>query len=404
MGEPGNLRIVSRSRTGDNSSMQTFKRVSAVVGLIVVILFCLVLWKFPEQELKRLQMDYEIQSPEDTLLKHRKQILADREELSTYDIFRPSKGERDAGPYLNPMVSWDNRPSPVLALPPELKAGLKGKDWVAFSPDFKAHKLDFSWMKKLHEFDHWSPDLNNPLIKLAEKPLPMTLPFPEYSELIHWAKLRLIHGRVTKDMKSALADVRQLARLIFTNDYLVSTMVTISLLRSEGQFIQNYNPKISEGWKAVPESVTAIARRYFWAQAEFVDPRLSSEGYETFSAGDVGKCQMISEGMLRNLIVRDYLKKFYPGQIKRFSETVKNALNICRPSLMNLVWNDPEWKVFGPSVKYEDALVKPENESNWKQKFLMIHPRVEEIYGFTILSTATPNYLKLYRELPPENE
>lgn len=384
--------------------METFKRVAAVVGLIVVILLCLVLWKFPEQELKRLQVDYEVQSPEDTLMKHKKQILADREELGKTDIFRPSKGERDAGPYLNGIVSWDKRPSTRLSLSPELKAGLKGKEWVAFAPDFKAANLDFSWMKKLHEFDHWAPDMNNPLIKISEKPQPMTLPFPEYSELINWAKLRLIHGRVTKDMKNALLDVRQLARLIYTNDYLVSTMVTISLLRSENMFIQNYNPKIFEGWVTVPENVTTIARRYFWAQSEFVDPRLSSEGYETFSVGDVGKCQMISEGMIRNLIVRDYLKNFYPGPIKRFNETVKNSLNNCRPSLMNLVWNDPQWRLFGNTVKYEDALVKPENESNWKQKFLMIHPRVEEIYGFTIAAIATPNYLKLYRELPEEKE
>ena len=384
--------------------MQTFKRIALVSGILLLIFVILVAWKYPEQQMKKAKIDYEVQSPEDQILKHEAQILEDRKIIESYEIFRGSKGSKDAGPYLNPLVHWDNQGPSKLQLPKELSEKLKDKDWVAHEPDFKTLKLDFTWMEKLSEFDHWSADLNNTHIKITERPLLNDLPFPGYMELTNWAKLRLIHGRKTQTMQKALSEVRQLTRLIFTNDYLVSSTVAVAILRHEGKFVQNYNPKIFGDWKTIPDEALVAAKRYFWAMPEMVDPRLSDEVYERFSGADVGKCQMISEGMMKNLIVRDHLENTYPGVIKRFNETVKNSLNHCRKSLVHMMWEDPAWTVFGTNVKYEKSLVKPENESDWKWKTLMFHPRVDEYFGLAMLSFSAPNYLRQYEEFAEKNK
>ncbi|MFL5784829.1 MAG: hypothetical protein ACJ76H_09485 [Bacteriovoracaceae bacterium] len=371
--------------------METFKRVAAVLGLIVFIIFVMAAMKLPDVEVKKYKLDYEVQNPEEKILKYQDKFLADRALLKDISFFRGSKGTADAGPYLNPLLT-------TLAISKDLQRELQNRNWVAFEPDFKKLALDFSWMKELHKYDYWAPDFNNPAIDPKKHPNISSLPLPEYSHLISWARLRLMHGRQTRDMKNALADVRQLARLIYTNDYLVSSMVAITILGSEGKYLQNYNPKIWEGWKIIPQETLEAARRYHWGIAEVVDPRISDETYERLTGGNVGKCQMISEGMLKNLIVRDELAKVYPREVQRFGETVKNSLEICRKSIVHLMWEDPTWKVLGEHIDYAESFVKPENDNNWKWKFLMILPRMREIYAYWTLSVATPDYFRQYEE------
>ncbi len=107
---------------------------------------------------------------------------------------------------------------------------------------------------------------------------------------------------------------------------------------------------------------------------------------------------------MKNLIVRDHLKKIYRGPINRFSETVKNSLNICRKALVHSAWEDPSWKVFTEHVNFEKSLVKPENESDWKWKLLMIHPVLEEYFAYRMLTNSAPNYLRQYQDQAPKTE
>jgi len=386
------------------SGMQTFKRVAYALVIILFIFLVLVAIKYPEQKVKQAKLDYEVSSPEEQILKYAAEIEADRKLLEGYEFFRGSKGEKDAGPFLNNLVYFDNFGPSKIDLPNGLETHLKDKNWIALEPDFKELNLDFSWMEKLHEYDYWAPDANNPHFKAEDKPLLFAIPLPGYMELTNWAKLRLIHGRKTGTMQKALSDVRQLARLIYTNDYLVSSMVAIALLRHEAAFVQNYNPKIFGNWKTIPIDVLSHAKRYHWALPEMVDPRLSDETYERFSTTNVGQCQMISEGMAKNIILRDHLKTTYTKAINRFDVTVKKSLETCRKSIVHFMWNDTEWKITAKDTDYAKSLVKPENESDWKWKILMIHPRVEEYYAFNMLMISAPNYLKEYQKSEAKSE
>jgi hypothetical protein len=366
--------------------MNTFKRIAAVFGLMLLITILMAAVKLPEVEVKRQKVDYEVQNPEERILKHEAQFLADKKLVESDPFFRGSKGESDAGPYLNPMLA-------KLAIPKEIQKELQNRNWVQYKPDFKKLMLDFSWMKELAKYDYWAPDLNNPEIDPKSHPNITMLPLPEYSHLISWARLRLKQGKLTNDMKNAQAEVRHLARLIYTNDYLVSSMVAITILKSESMFLQKERSEVVEA-----------ARRYLWGVAEIVDPRVSDETYGRLTEGNVGKCQMITEGALRNLIVRDELQNMYPNDIKRFDETVKNSLKYCRKSLVHMMWEDPQWKFLPVKVDYAESFVKPENESNWKWNFLMILPRMREIYAFQLLSNVAPNYFRQYEEMGRAHE
>lgn len=384
--------------------MQNLKRIFYVVGILLLVAVGLFVWKYPQQIVRQAKLDYEVTSPEENLLKFEAQILEDRAVVEKENFFRGSLGQKDAGPYLNPLVHWDGQGPSKIQLPKEVEEKLRDKDWVAYEPDFNTLTLDFTWMEKLHEYDHWGSDQNNSFINMAQRPQFQSVPFPGYMELTNWAKLRLIHGRKTKTMLKALADVRHLARLIFTNDYLVSSMVAVAILRHEGKFVQNYNKLISAGWVTIPDDVLVRAKRYFWSMAENVDPRLSDKTYQRFSGDIVGKCQMISEGMMKNIIIRDHLPKVYPEVVKRFDETLKSSLTGCRKSLVHFMWSDPEWKVFGRQPDYKKSLVKPENESEMKWNVLMISPRINEYFALTMLTVSSPNYLRQYQELEPKSE
>jgi hypothetical protein len=382
--------------------MKTFKTAAAVLGLIAFITIVLAIFKLPGVELKKARVEYEVQNPESQILGLEQKIMEDREILSHYPIFRGSKGEKDAGPFLNPLVSFldKDKGQAKLALPVKVRDELKTKDWINYHPDFKSLNLDFSWMKKLHEFEYWAPEFHNPLIDPKKRPMLSTLPLPFYGDLIQWAKLRLIYGLEKKDLPEALTDVHQLARLIFTNDFLLSSMVTVNILRNETRFLKKYRPSLI----SFSEDHLERAKRYFYGMPQFVDPRLSDETYRRFSETSVGQCQMISEGVIANHLLRDELKSVYPDEVKRFDETMKSTLSSCRKSLVHLLWEDPQWKAIPERYSYEDANVKPENDSNWKWIFLKVFPEGREILALHLQSIWKPNFLGRYEKSEVKSE
>ena len=214
------------------------------------------------------------QSPLESIKKHEKVLMADREILKQYDIFKPSIGSKDAGPYLNSRIHWEigdihHRGDLVL---PDFVHKEMGKDWINKKPLFKKMGLKFDWMKELHKFDYWNPEENSPAYPEGKKYLTYSYPIPSYKDLVSWSKLRLLYGRETGDMMSAFKDVRQITRLIFTNDHFVSTMVAISLLKLEGE--------IHEGnWEIIPEDVLMRAKRHFRALPVLIDARLDDETF-----------------------------------------------------------------------------------------------------------------------------
>ncbi len=332
-------------------------------------------------------------SPEEEIKKHEKVILEDREILKKYDVFKPSKGTKDAGPYLNKRIHWeigDIHHKGDLVLPDFIHKEMN-KDWVNKKPLFKKMGMKFDWMKELHQFDYWNPEENSPAYPEGKRYPTYSFPIPSYKDLVTWSKLRLLYGREKGDLVSAFKDVRHLARLIFTNDYLVSSMITISMLRLESE--------IHEGnWEIIPEEDLMRAKRYFYAVSTLIDPRLTDETFAAMVSSNVGKCPMIVEGLMNYISMRELLHEELKDEFKRIVWLVNDSQEKCRRTIVHKMWEDPDW----PSIMSDDQdafgyVGKSKligKEMTWGE--LKKEDDLKALVGFVLGGVGGPNYLNGY--------
>lgn len=333
------------------------------------------------------------QSPLESIKKHEKVLMADREILKQYDVFKPSKGTKDAGPYLNSRIHWeigDIHHKGDLVLP-EFVHKEMGKDWINKKPLFKKMGLKFDWMKELHKFDYWNPEENSPAYPEGKKYLTYSFPIPSYKDLVVWSKLRLLYGRETGDMTNAFKDVRQITRLIYTNDYFVSSMVAIALLKLEGE--------IHEGnWEIIPEDVLMRAKRHFRALPSLVDARIDDETFANMVNTDVGICPMIVEGLSSYVSMRDLLKDELKEEFKRMEWLVKDTKEKCRQTILHKMWEDPTWPTMMDDGQDAFAYVGESKligkTMTWGE--LRKEDDLKALVGYLLGSVGGPNYLKGY--------
>jgi len=282
-------------------------------------------------------------SPAKMIKEKEAEFMQDREILARYEIFYPSNGTKDAGPYLNPMVHWEigdvaHRGSLVL---PEFIHKEMNKDWVVKKPRFKKMGINFSWMKELLKYDYWNPEENSPAYPEGKRYETYSLPVPSYDDLITWAKLRYLHGKETGDVQNALKEVRHLMRLIFTNDYLIASMVTLKMLQNENTFEEILTPKEMGGWKFIPEDHLMRAKRHIYSLPAAVDIRIPDVTFQKVIKTNVGLCPMLFEGMMGYLALRDFLKEELIYGYNRMDEAIQSAN--CRQTILHKMWRDPEW-------------------------------------------------------------
>lgn len=332
-------------------------------------------------------------SPEEQIKKYEKVILEDQEILKKYDVFKPSKGSKDAGPYLNKRIHWeigDIHHKGDLVLPEFLHKEMN-KDWVNKKPLFKKMGMKFDWMKDLHKFDYWNPEENSPAYPEGKKYLTYSFPIPSYKDLVTWAKLRLLYGREKGDMVSAFKDVRHLTRLIFTNDYLVSSMVAISLLRLESE--------IHEGnWEIIPEEHLMRAKRYFYGLPTLIDARLSDETFAAMVMSHVGLCPMVTEGLSNYIAMRELLQDELKGEYKRMDYLVGESLKKCRKTIVHKMWEDPSWPTMMDDSQDAFAYVGKSKligkEMTWGE--LKKEDDLKALVGYLLGTVASPNFLNGY--------
>jgi len=142
-------------------------------------------------------------------------VAARAAELRRHPLFTGTGTRADAGPYLNAIVPWTSNGTSALSLPRSLEDALDVEGWVAASSSIAVESYDFSWMKRLHEFDHWTIE-SDPRFRSKEPFSIIDADIPDLPVLATWAKLRLLDGLRRGDLASARAEVTQLARLLAT--------------------------------------------------------------------------------------------------------------------------------------------------------------------------------------------
>lgn len=339
-----------------------------VIVPVIIALALSVLWlnRFSFTKIYYMQQFYK-NSPKKLIETHEKTFMEDREILARYELFYPSSGKSDAGPFLNPRVHWeigDIHHQGDLVLPEFLNKELKD-DWVTKKPLFKKMGVNFQWMKDLQKFDHWNTEVNSPAYPPGKKYETYSYPIPTYKDLMTWAKLRYLYAKEKGDVPEALKEVRHLMRLIWTNDYLVSSLVVVAMLKIENQFEEILTPKEMGDWKFIPVDHVMRAKRHFYSLPTVVDIRLPDELFTRMTKTNVGICPMINEAMMAYIGNRDFLYDELIYSFNRFNELVK--ISNCRKSYIYKIWEDPNWEthstlegieLLGKGVEIEDARKK----------------------------------------------
>ncbi len=308
-------------------------------------------------------------SPAKVIKEHEKLIVEDREILNQYELFSPGRGTRDAGAFLNPRLHWQigevhHRGDLVL---PEFIHRELSQDWVTKKPLFKKMGLKFDWLKRLRDYDVWSPELSSPAYPPGKRFDTFAYPIPTYRDLVSWSKLRYLYGKESGDTVSALAEVRHLMRLIWTNDNQVAAKVVLGLLQTENEFEGILTPREMGDWKFVPTDHIMRAKRYFSSVAGLIDVRLSDEAFEKNFKTNAGLCLMVNEAMSHYLQLRDFLGKELRYGMERFEQ--RAAVVNCRRSILFQMWGDRDWKthytldgirIFNRPVTFDDLEARPE--------------------------------------------
>jgi hypothetical protein len=133
---------------------------------------------------------------------------------------------------------------PNLLLPIELEEYIQslGPDFIAESGKIDLNQIDFSWFEDLKKYGYWSVYQNNIYDHMEQIDF-VTVPIPNFSRLILWAKLRLIKGVQDNELSLAMKETLQLARLCMSTENHIGNIVGISILEILNYFRESHGYK-----------------------------------------------------------------------------------------------------------------------------------------------------------------
>lgn len=156
-------------------------------------------------------------------------VMADHRRWVNDPLFARRDGG-DAAPLLNETIGWAITQA-KRGLNPAVEAALKdaGAEWPQLQLDVSG--IDLSWMKELHTYGYWDLESEGPLRDAPFDGLKDET--PSGMALQNTAKVRLLQGIASGQVDEARAEVRELARLSFSAETLITDMLGVALLTVE---------------------------------------------------------------------------------------------------------------------------------------------------------------------------
>jgi hypothetical protein len=235
----------------------------------------------------------------------------------------------DAGPYLNPRLSWrgeDGGVHPARMASLEISEGLIqklktwGAKWMDHGEDIDLSALSFDWLKELGQFRYWDLDVyasnlpSGPLTvaSLIRAPMPA-----DFMILRHWAVLRTLKAVQSKSgFEEALAEIRHLAALAYSTENMVGAVVALQLLRVEGEgmiLFQKINPMFQPPNPSFPSEDISAAMGLILTSPNFFRPLAAPEmGKKLVSEAKLGICAALYEAAAQELPRRSLIRAFRP--------------------------------------------------------------------------------------------
>jgi hypothetical protein len=212
--------------------------------------------------------------------------------------------ERNAAPFLEPLLPIEGHDGGALALPSDLVARAELRDdagtprWTtAFKPEELA--LDTGWLSALAAYDHWWP---SPGSRLSTG---TGTAGPDYRSLSGWATLSFARGLRDGDIAPALAEVAQLRRLLRSQGNLLAEMVGLSLERvaREGLEAALAGGLETRGLAALTAQQHETIKLHSFSAPTYAWPGVPPDVTARALSCSLSPCVLLSEGLRLHAVV-----------------------------------------------------------------------------------------------------
>ena len=335
----------------------------AVAALVLVLLLVLVVavrYAARAESARLLQRAAELDPAarraewEHELEARRAELAADRAQVSVLAPLFVEGGGSDAGPVLNAMlewpVPWPDRPRAALRLPPEVSGMLAswGEGDVKRLAQIDFGHLDLTWMRQLSQFDHWDLERHSPWddVSAADEAAEWYRDRePRLERLTPWVKLRLMKGLADAEPWDALAETRQLARLLLSTQSLLASVEAMLLLHLEREAYVaalGSHPEKLANWSGVGNGETGPATiRYWRALPALLSPAAPPAVFDdAVRERTPGTCAALREAVRSALALRPLLEQAHASGYRRL-EALMAQLPGCRLTRLRAALGSP---------------------------------------------------------------
>jgi hypothetical protein len=391
------------------------------LAIFLIILAAVGGYVFLKVEASKSKSDYveKEKRANERIAKYLNDFKSDQQSLMNISVFQIQSGSRDAGVFLNPALHWyidDNHIEPktnFLDLPDATVQKFKDDnfDWLDPKNASLAAKIDFTWFKKLSDFDYWDYETQSPLgDMLAKDPLYNFMAFmPSFtqSHFFEWSKLRLMTALKQNKMKEGLADTQNLARLLYSTEDLIRSMAAARILDLNREALEKakLSKKNVKGLTSITKEQYSSLRRMLYASAAFTSIMTSSEYKKMVPTFQVGKCVALEQAGL------DYLTLYEPIMAQTFSQhyadmdQVLQQMPDCRLKRFRKVWRNKNFTMKNGGCedvfKTVEIANSAEKKADGKCSIMNIYqvakiPLAAQMMSYTLGSIAPPDWWEKY--------
>lgn len=355
------------------------------------------------------------------IVKHLNAFKSDQQSLMNVSVFQIQSGNRDAGVFLNPALHWyidDNHIEPktnFLDLSDATVQKFKDEnfDWLDPKNASLAAKIDFTWFKKLSDFDYWDFETQSPLgDMLAKDPLYNFMAFmPSFtqSHFFEWSKLRLMTALKQNKMKEGLADTQNLARLLYSTEDFIHSIAAARILDLNREALDKakLSKKNVKGLTSITNEQYNSLRRLFYATASFTSIMTHSEYKKMVPSFPVGKCVALEQAGL------DYLTLYEPIMVQTFPQHYADIDQLleqtpdCRLKRFRKIWRNKNFTMKNGGCEDVFKTVEMANSSEKKTEgkcskmniFQVAKiPLAAQTMAYTLGSIASPDWWEKYSQ------
>ena len=387
---------------------------SLVVGLIAIFWYC-------QTIIQNSQAHLQIYQKEITF--NFEQYIKDQNVFKDVQLFSSSNNGRDVGEWLNPRVKWTGGKSqtqPDILDLDNKTIQLVGRSWGDPNQFRNFNKLDSSWIEIVQQYDYWDFYRMGPQKTLSEPDgelvSPFTIPVPDMSNLVAWAKIRLMQGYANGRILAAISEVHHLARLTFSTESLIGSMTTISLLTAEREaFELAVQEKLiaNQDLNFVPSRDDIVKfKRALWGIGAFLSYSSPEEIIQKILEKPqlpIGACGALFETNASGLFIQPYVQN-KPTQKSLMDHLYTRGKKECRLSYLKALEGREVTlmkKILKPTTSSLDLFVNLSQAQNSIENQLLYYgwsmPYINEALSINLYSQAQTNFLALYKSSELKN-